>query len=185
MYNFIYDIPTRILFGTGQLNNLYKEKFPGKKALISISSGQSIKKYGYLKRLEEQLEKAEIEYVLFDKVHPNPTAQNVMDGAKLAKENCCDFVISLGGGSVMDCGKCIALMMTNDGDLWDYSLSKQGGKKIPQNPAAPNICITTSAGTGSEVNAAAIISRDDLEEKTLFLRPSKASNTNNSSTSVS
>lgn len=52
-----------------------------------------------------------------------------MDGAKLAKENCCDFVISLGGGSVMDCGKCIALMMTNDGDLWDYSLSKQGGKK--------------------------------------------------------
>ena len=172
MYNFIYDIPTRILFGTGQLNNLYKEKFPGKKALISISSGQSIKKYGYLKRLEEQLEKAEIEYVLFDKVRPNPTAQNVMDGAKLAKENCCDFVISLGGGSVMDCGKCIALMMTNDGDLWDYSLSKQGGKKIPQNPAAPNICITTSAGTGSEVNAAAIISRDDLEEKTLFLRPS-------------
>ena len=172
MYNFIYDIPTRILFGAGQLNNLHKEKFPGKKALISISSGQSIKKYGYLKRLEEQLEKAEIEYVLFDKVRPNPTAQNVMDGAKLAKENCCDFVISLGGGSVMDCGKCIALMMTNDGDLWDYSLSKQGGKKIPQNPAAPNICITTSAGTGSEVNAAAIISRDDLEEKTLFLRPS-------------
>lgn len=149
MYNFIYDIPTRILFGAGQLNNLHKEKFPGKKALISISSGQSIKKYGYLKRLEEQLEKAEIEYVLFDKVRPNPTAQNVMD-----------------------CGKCIALMMTNDGDLWDYSLSKQGGKKIPQNPAAPNICITTSAGTGSEVNAAAIISRDDLEEKTLFLRPS-------------
>ena len=95
-----------------------------------------------------------------------------MDGAKLARENGCDFVISLGGGSVMDCGKCIALMMKNEGDLWDYSLSKQGGKKIPQNPAAPNVCITTSAGTGSEVNAAAIISRDDLEEKTLFLRPS-------------
>ena len=66
MYNFIYDIPTRILFGAGQLNNLHKEKFPGKKALIAISSGQSIKKYGYLQRLEEQLKKAEIEYVLFD-----------------------------------------------------------------------------------------------------------------------
>lgn len=172
MYNFVFDIPTRILFGAGQLNNLHKEKLPGQKALVAVSNGQSTKKYGYLQRLEGQLKKAGIEYVLFDKVRPNPTAQNVMDGAKLAKENGCDFVISLGGGSVMDCGKCIALMMKNDGDLWDYSLSRQGGKKIPRNAAVPNICITTSAGTGSEVNAAAIISRDDLEEKTLFLRPS-------------
>ncbi len=172
MYNFIFDIPTRILFGAGQLNNLHKEKFPGKKALIVISSGQSIKKHGYLQRLEEQLNKAEIEYILFDQVRPNPTSENVIDGAKLAKEKGCDFVISLGGCSAMDCGKCIALMITNVGDLWEYSLSRQGGKKIPQNPAAPNICITTSAGTGSEVNAAAIISRDDLEEKTLFLRQS-------------
>lgn len=168
MYNFIYDIPTRILFGAGQLNNLHKEKFPGKKAIIVISNGNSTKKYGYLQRLEEQLKKSNIQYVLFDKVRANPTAQNVMDGAKLAKENGCDFVISLGGGSVMDCGKCIALMMKNEGDLWDYSLSKQGGKKNPPNPAAANICITTSAGTGSEVNSAAIISRDDLQEKTLF-----------------
>lgn len=168
MYNFIYDIPTKILFGAGQLNNLHKENFPGKKALIAVSNGHSIKKYGYLQRLEEQLKKAGIGYILFDKIRPNPTAQNVMDGAKLAKENRCDFVISLGGGSVMDCGKCIALMMKNEGDLWDYSMSKQGGKKIPHNPAAPNICITTSAGTGSEINQYAIISRDDLEEKTLF-----------------
>ena len=101
MYNFVFDIPTRILFGAGQLNNLHKEKLPGKKALIAVSNGQSIKKYGYLQRLEEQLKKADIEYVLFDKVRPNPTAQNVMDGAKLARENGCDFVISLGGGSVM------------------------------------------------------------------------------------
>lgn len=172
MYNFVFDIPTKVLFGAGQLNNLHKEKFPGKKALIVISYGQSTKKYGYLLRLEEQLQKADIEYVLFDKVRPNPTAENVMDGAALARKEGCDFVISLGGGSVMDCGKCIALMMKNTGDLWDYSMSRQGGKKIHQNPAAPNICITTSAGTGSEINAAAIISRDDLEEKTLFLRPS-------------
>lgn len=85
MYNFVFDIPTRILFGAGQLNNLHKEKLPGKKALIAVSNGQSIKKYGYLQRLEEQLKKADIEYVLFDKVRPNPTAQNVMDGAKAGK----------------------------------------------------------------------------------------------------
>ena len=91
MYNFVFDIPTRILFGAGQLNNLHKEKLPGKKALIAVSNGQSIKKYGYLQRLEEQLKKADIEYVLFDKVRPNPTAQNVMDGAKLAREKQFDF----------------------------------------------------------------------------------------------
>ena len=146
MYNFVYDIPTRVLFGAGQLNDLHKEKFPGKKAIIVISNGNSTRKYGYLQRLEEQLKKSNIQYVLFDKVRANPTAENVMDGAKLARENGCDFVISLGGGSVMDCGKCIALMMKNEGDLWDYSLSKQGGKKNPPNPAAANICITTSAG---------------------------------------
>lgn len=167
MYNFVFDIPTRVLFGAGQLNNLEKEKFPGKKAIIVISNGSSAKKYGYLKRLEDELQKAGIEYIIFDEVRANPTAENVMNGAELAKENNCDFVISLGGGSVMDCGKCIALMMTNDGDLWDYSISAHGGKKGIKNPAASNICIATSSGTGSEINIAAIISRDDLNEKNI------------------
>ena len=72
----------------------------------------------------------------------------------------------------MDCSKCIALMMTNDGDIWDYSMSAQGGKKIASNPAAPIICITTSAGTGSEVDMAAVISYDAVNEKTGIFFPS-------------
>ncbi len=57
MYNFVFDIPTRVLFGAGQLNNLEKEKFPGKKAIIVISNGSSAKKYGYLKDLKMSFKK--------------------------------------------------------------------------------------------------------------------------------
>jgi alcohol dehydrogenase len=101
-----------------------------------------------------------------------PTSDNVMDGAKLANETGCDFVVALGGGSVMDCSKCIALMMTNTGDIWDYSLSVDGGKKDPENDAAPIVAITTSAGTGSEVDMASVITNEKTQEKTGIFFPS-------------
>ncbi|MCD8048434.1 MAG: iron-containing alcohol dehydrogenase, partial [Clostridia bacterium] len=163
---------TRVLFGSGQLKNLHTEKLPGKKALIAVSNGVSVKKYGYLERVEKELESAGAEYVLFDEIRPNPTRENVMDGAKKAKDNGCDFVVALGGGSVMDCAKCIALMMTNPGDIWDYSLSAAGGKKSAEIDAAPIVCITTSAGTGSEVDTASVISDDEAQEKTGIFFPS-------------
>ncbi|MCD8155042.1 MAG: iron-containing alcohol dehydrogenase [Clostridiales bacterium] len=166
MSQFIFNNPTRVLFGSGQLGNLHKEQLPGKKALIATTNGTSVKKYGYLERLQKELDLAGVTYTLFDEVRPNPTRQNVMDGAAKAKENGCDFVIALGGGSVMDCAKCIALMMTNPGDIWDYSLSAAGGKKAAEVDAAPIVCITTSAGTGSEVDTASVISDDEAKEKT-------------------
>ena len=89
-----------------------------------------------------------------------------MDGAKVIRENGCDFVVALGGGSVMDCAKCIALMATNDGDIWDYSFSVTGGKKPFAKAAMPLIAITTSAGTGSEVDPFSVISNDATQEKT-------------------
>ena len=72
----------------------------------------------------------------------------------------------------MDCSKCIALMAANPGDIWDYSLSKAGGKKNAEFDALPIVCITTSAGTGSEVDIAAVISDDELKEKTGIFFPS-------------
>lgn len=72
----------------------------------------------------------------------------------------------------MDCGKCIALMMTNPGDLWDYSFSKDGGKKKAGEAAAPIVAITTSAGTGSEVDIAAVISNEETKEKSGIFFPS-------------
>ena len=68
----------------------------------------------------------------------------------------------------MDATKCIALMMTNPGEIWDYSLSQQGGKQTAPYDAAPIVTITTSAGTGSEVDIAAVISNDELKEKPAF-----------------
>ncbi len=172
MSQFIFNNTTRVLFGAGQLSNLHKEQLPGKKALIATSNGTSVKKYGYLDRLQKELDLAGVSCEVFDEVRPNPTKENVMDGAKKAKETGCDFVIALGGGSIMDCSKCIALMMTNPGDIWDYSLSSYGGKKNAEFDAAPIVCITTSAGTASEVDIAAVISNDETKEKTGIFFPS-------------
>ncbi len=172
MSQFIFNNTTRVLFGAGQLSNFHAEVLPGKKALIATTNGTSVKKYGYLDRLEKELDQAGVTYELFDEIRPNPTKENVMDGAAKAKETGCDFVIALGGGSVMDCAKCIALMMTNPGDIWDYSLSAEGGKKNAEIDAAPIVCITTSAGTGSEVDIASVISNDEAKEKTGIFFPS-------------
>ncbi len=166
MYNFQFYMPTKVLFGPGQIKNLHLEQMPGKKALIVTSCGQSTKKYGYLATLENELKLSGVDYVLFDEVRPNPTRQNVMDGAAKAKANDCDFVVALGGGSPIDCAKCIALMMVNDGDLWDYSQTAKGGKKAFAHPGAPIVAITTNAGTGTEVDMFSVISDDEKEEKT-------------------
>ena len=166
MYKFEFFMPTKVLFGAGQLSNLHLEKMPGKKALIVTSNGSSTKKYGYLEAVERELDLAGVGHVLFDEVRPNPTNHNVMDGAAKARQNGCDFVVALGGGSVMDCAKCIGLMMVNEGDLWDYAFSQKGGKREFVKPMAPLVAITTSAGTGSEVDMFSVISNDEMEEKT-------------------
>ncbi len=170
-YSFEFDMPTRVLFGEGKLNELHDEKLPGTKALIVTTNGTSVKKYGYLDRLQKELDLAGIPYELFPEIRPNPTRENVMDGAAKAKETGCDFVVALGGGSVMDCSKCIALMMTNDGDLWDYAHCGAGGKQTPEKKAAPLVCITTSAGTASEVDCGGVISNDATNEKTAIVYP--------------
>lgn len=122
-------------------------------------------------RVKKELDLAGVEYTVFAGIRPNPTDINVMDGAKAVKENGCDFVIALGGGSVMDCTKCIALMAANPGDIWDYSLSASGGKKNAQSPAIPIVCITTSAGTASEVDIASVITNDATPGKNGDLLP--------------
>ena len=172
MYNFNFYMPTKVLFGAGKLAELHTEKLPGKKALIATSNGTSVKKYGYLSSVEKELDLAGVEHILFDEIRPNPTRENVMDGAQAMKENGCDFIVALGGGSVMDCSKCIALMAANPGDIWDYSLSAAGGKKAAEFDALPIVCITTSAGTGSEVDIAAVITNDKTREKTGIFFPS-------------
>lgn len=166
--SFNHYVPTRILFGKSQLNTLHEQALPGKKALIVISNGKSVKTTGTLDRVIKELNLAKVAYHIFDQIQPNPTKTNVMNGAACARENECDFVIGLGGGSSMDAAKSIAVMATNDGDYWDYMFGGSGkGKPINNNPL-PIVAITTTAGTGTEADPWTVITKEDTHEKIGF-----------------
>lgn len=166
--NFNYYIPTRILFGKGQLSNLHKEKMPGKKALIVTTAGNSVKRFGYLDRLENELTQAGVSFAVFDKILANPVKRHVMEGAQFAKDNRCDFVIGLGGGSSIDAAKGIAVMATNEGDYWDYVSGGTGkGKPVPNDPL-PIVAITTTAGTGTEADPWTVTTKEETSEKIGF-----------------
>lgn len=158
-------MPTRILFAKGAINKLAEVKLPGKKAIIVISSGQSMKKNGYLDKVVELLRKQGVESVVFDKIQPNPVSDTVTDGAAFAKENECDFVIGLGGGSSIDSAKSIALMASNPGHYWDYIVGGTGKGKTPPNKALPVVAIPTTAGTGTEADPWTVITNSHSPEK--------------------
>jgi alcohol dehydrogenase len=165
-YNFYQ--PTKVFFGKGRLNELGEQLGNlslGKKAMLVISNGKSTKETGTLARVEEQLEKAGVTFVLFDRIEANPLATTIMDGARFAKENNCEFIVALGGGSVMDASKIIAIMATNEGDVWDYAYGGHGGCKPYTQTPLPVVAITTTAGTGSEVDAWGVVNNEKYDEK--------------------
>ena len=160
----MYD-PTRVLFGAGQLNHLHEQVMPGQKALLVISNGKSTRENGALDRTIGELAHAGVQSVLFDRVQANPLKSTIMTGAKVARDNGCDFIVALGGGSVMDASKIIAMMAANEGDLWDYVNGGTGkGQPVPNAPL-PVICITTTAGTGSEVDQWGVVNNEETHEK--------------------
>jgi alcohol dehydrogenase len=162
-------VPTRVLFGAGQLNNLHAQKMPGKKAVVVISNGKSTRANGYLARTEEQLRLAGVKTIVFDKVRANPLKSTVMEGASFARKNRCDFIVALGGGSCMDAAKAMAVIATNDGDYWDYISSGSGKGKPIKNRPLPIVAITTTAGTGSETDSGTVITNEEKHEKTGFV----------------
>lgn len=166
MDSFLMYVPTKTLFGAGQLNNLHKQEMPGKKAMLVISNGKSTRQNGYLARTEQELKKAGVEYLIFDKIQPNPLKSTVMEGGAFAREHGCDFIVALSGGSCMDAAKAIAIVAVNDGDLWDYVQSGKGGRKPIERAPLPVVAITTTAGTGSETDSGGVITNADTCEKT-------------------
>jgi len=117
---FNFNNPTNLIFGSGKLKELGKQKLPGKKALLLISNGKTTKVNGSFDRVVEQLQAAGVEYAVFNKIMENPLKDVIMEGAAFAKENGCDFIVALGGGAVLDSSTAISAMATNPGDLWDY-----------------------------------------------------------------
>ena len=166
---FTWHVPTKVLFGAGKLGDLHAEKPFGKKALIVISNGKSTKTNGSLDKLLEELKILGVESVIYNKIGANPTEPAVQEGVDFGRANNCDFVIGLGGGSVLDAAKAIASVIPQKGGrVWDFILFGTGGKKPLTEKALPYIAITTSAGTGSEVDAGAVITNLETNEKTAF-----------------
>ena len=171
--SFNFSISTNALFGAGKLNELHTQinapmgVVTGKKALVVISNGKSTRANGYLERLENELKQANVEYVIYDKISANPTKAVVEEGGRFAKENGCDMIVALGGGSVIDASKAIGLMATNESnDLWDYVMFGTGKKQWAPNASLPIVAIPTTAGTGSETDGGAVITNPETQEKT-------------------
>lgn len=166
MISFNYYIPTQMLFGPGKLNELGKITLPGKKALVVITGGSSMKKYGYLDRVVGLLKQNNnTEVVVFDKILPNPVNKHVMEAAEICRKEKCDFIIGLGGGSSIDSAKSIAVMVNNPGDYWDYIHGGSGKGKPVTEKVLPVIAITTTAGTGTEIDPWTVITHENKNEK--------------------
>ena len=165
-------VPTRILFGNGKLKELHTQAMPGENPLLVTSNGKSVKENGSFYTVMQELAHAGMQTTIFDRVQANPLKSTVMDGAAIARKNGCDFVVALGGGSVLDAAKAIALMAVNEGDYWDYIGTGTGKGKALQNKPLPIIAIPTTSGTGSEADAACVITNEETNEKTGFGNPS-------------
>lgn len=165
MMNFVFDNPTKLLFGTGKLSELHNEVLPGKKALLLTSAGKSYITNGSFDKTVEQLKLAGVEYVHLANVVENPLKENCEEAGKFAKENDCDFIVALGGGAVLDSSVPVSIVATNDGDLWDYVFGGTGKGKIAPNKPLPIVTIATSSGTGSEMNEWGVICKEDTDEK--------------------
>lgn len=156
-----YYMPSKLLVGEGALKKLHTQKLEFKEALIVMTNGKSLIKHGYFDDLAHELSILGINYVVFSEVLPNPTHENVMDGARLAKANDCDVIIGFGGGSAIDCAKAIAIMCTNPGEYWDYISHGTGLGHSLENKPLPLIAITSTAGTGTEADPWMVVTNRD------------------------
>jgi len=156
---FEFTSPTRIIFGAGALREAgaIAAEF-GNRALVV--TGRNPGRAGSLLKV---LHETEVSAATFA-VSGEPEIDTVQAGVAFAKEENCDFVISIGGGSVIDAGKAIAAMLTNDGELLDYLEIIGRGKPLAQ-LSAPFIAIPTTAGTGSEVTRNAVLSSPEHKLK--------------------
>lgn len=157
MMNFVFNNPTKLLFGAGKLKELHNEVLPGKKALLLTSNGKSTRTNGSFDQTVDELAKSGVDYVVFNKIMENPLMEVCEEGGVFAKENGCDFIVALGGGAVLDASSAIATMATNPGRLWDYVNGGTGkGMDLVEKPL-PIVTIATSSGTGSEMNEWGVI----------------------------
>jgi alcohol dehydrogenase YqhD (iron-dependent ADH family) len=160
MQNFTFYNPTKLIFGKGQLDQLQNE-IPqyGKKVLV-VYGGGSIKRNGLYDKVMVQLKELGAEVFELSGVEPNPRISTVRKGVDICKNEGIDFLLAVGGGSVIDCAKAIAAGAKYDGDAWDLVT-----KKAFASEALPFGTVLTLAATGSEMNAGSVITNWETNEK--------------------
>ncbi|KMN45849.1 iron-containing alcohol dehydrogenase [Bacillus sp. LK2] len=160
MQNFVFRNPTKLIFGKGQLEQL-KTEIPqfGKKVLL-VYGGGSIKRNGIYDNVISILKDINAEVFELTGVEPNPRLSTVKKGIQICKDNGVEFILAVGGGSVIDCTKAIAAGSKYDGDVWDIVT-----KKAFASEALPFGTVLTLAATGSEMNAGSVITNWATNEK--------------------
>ncbi len=153
-------IVPEFIYGQGAINltNRHIKNFSAKKVLLVTDPG--IIQAGWVKKVEENLMLERIQYVLFKDVTPNPKDYEVMAGVKVYKENGCDIIVAIGGGSPMDCAKGIGIVSTNDKNILEFE-----GVDEVSIPGPPLICIPTTAGTAADISQFAIITDSSRKVK--------------------
>lgn len=162
MNPFDYAYPVRVHFGAGTLEKSLEAELPqyGKNVLLAYGGG-SIKRTGVYDKLKNVLRVAGKEVFDFGGIMSNPTYAKVQEGAKLAKEHGIDFILAVGGGSVIDCCKVVSVQAKTNKDIWTLEYEEKG------KPAAgiPFGAIVTASGTGAEMNNGAVITNEERGQK--------------------
>ncbi|MFD1205464.1 iron-containing alcohol dehydrogenase [Sporosarcina contaminans] len=160
MEQFIFHNPVKLIFGKGVLSKLPNglESY-GNKILV-VYGGGSIKRNGLYDEVMSILKKLNKEIYELGGVEPNPRVSTARKGAEICKKEQIDFILAVGGGSVIDCTKLIACAAKYDGDPWDFVV-----KSAKPTDAIPFGTVLTMAATGSEMNAGSVITNEETEEK--------------------
>jgi alcohol dehydrogenase YqhD (iron-dependent ADH family) len=159
-------LPIRFIIGPDSVLQLGKETARiGKKALL-VTGSRSMRSTGTFDKVTRNLEESGVKWVSFEKVEPNPRAATIDEGAKFAREHGVDVVIGLGGGSVMDATKCLALAASGTEPIFAYYENKASSKA-----ALPIILVPTVAASGSEANNGAVFTNWETHEKVVLNHP--------------
>ncbi len=166
MLNFIHDIRTVIYFGKGQVKAIGPELRKRAKKVLIVTGLGSVRRGGIFDDVIKVVKRAKTPFVELSGIKPNPRLKSVYEGIKICKKEKVNFVLALGGGSVIDASKAIAAGVKYKGDVWDFFT-----KGIKPVEALPLGTVITLAATGSEMNGNTVITNEDARRKLAFGSP--------------
>ncbi len=160
MKNFEFYNPTRIIFGAGEFKRLGAETAKyGRRALLVKAAGP-LEKLGVYRKATDFLEEAGVAVFTLENVAPNPKMSSVRQGIKTCRDNDVQIVVAVGGGSVIDCAKAVAMGAVDDGDVWDFFTHKRTPTR-----SLPIGAVSTLAATGAEMSQHCVITNEDARHK--------------------